>query len=141
LILYLDTSLVVASMVTEPSTQRVQDWLGRQHSRTLYISDWVVTEFSAALSLKLRTGQIASAARTAALAGFAGLQQRSVGKIAVLGEDFRSAAQMADMDQSGLRAGDALHMAIARRIGAELCTLDVRLSQAGETCGVSARLV
>lgn len=141
MILYLDTSLVVASMVTEPSTPRVQDWLGRQHPKALCISDWVVTEFSAALSLKLRTGQIASAARTAALAGFASLQQHSVGKIAVLGEDFLSAAQLADIHQSGLRAGDALHMAIARRTGAELCTLDVRLSEAGEMSGVAARLV
>jgi len=56
--LYLDTSLLVAALPTRPKTQRMQSWLGRQDVDELAISDWVATEFSSALSIKLRTGRL-----------------------------------------------------------------------------------
>jgi predicted nucleic acid-binding protein len=40
-----------------------------------------------------------------------------------------------------LRAADALHLAIAKDIGATLCTFDKRLASAGKALGVSARLI
>lgn len=63
--LYLDTSLVVAALTNETETRRMQAWLGEQEPSRLVISDWVITEFSAALSMKLRAGQFEAELRTA----------------------------------------------------------------------------
>jgi hypothetical protein len=58
LTLYLDTSLLVAALTNETETGLMQAWLGEQEPSGLAISDWVITEFSAVLSMKLRSGQI-----------------------------------------------------------------------------------
>jgi predicted nucleic acid-binding protein len=65
----LDTSLLVAALTNETETRRMQAWLGEQEPSDLAISDWV-TEFSAALSMKLRIGQIEAIHRADALAMF-----------------------------------------------------------------------
>ena len=57
------------------------------------------------------------------------------------GAQFRTAARFADQHALGLRAGDALHLAICADTGATLCTLDRRLSEAGPALGVKTALV
>ena len=51
LTLYLDTSLLVAALTNETETGRMQAWLGEQEPSRLAVSEWVITEFSAALSM------------------------------------------------------------------------------------------
>jgi predicted nucleic acid-binding protein len=141
LIYYLDTSLVVAALTKEARTDQVQIWLGARASDDLLISDWVNTEFSAALSIKLRSEQIDEAARTESLAGYNRLRRASLTVLPVAPEQFHTAANFADRYALGLRAGDALHLAIAAKNGATLCTLDRRLSDAGPELGVATLLV
>jgi predicted nucleic acid-binding protein len=141
LILYLDTSLLVAALTKEAKSDRVQAWLAKQRTDNLVISDWVTAEFSAALSIKLRTGKIEAAHRTAALAMFANLSADTFVTLPVSGLQFRTAARFADQYALGLRAGDALHLAICADHGATLCTLDRRLSEAGPVLAVRAMLL
>ena len=139
--LYLDTSLLVAALTNEAETERMQYWLGRQQADELAISDWVQTEFSSPLSIKLRTGQIRIVDRAEALATFTRLATDSFIAIPVSRLDFRTAARLADQHAIGLRAGDALHLAICANHGATLCTLDRRLGDAGSALGIKTILL
>src|SRR6266849_10951755 len=139
--LYLDTSLLVAVLTNEAETERMRHWLGQQPVDDLAVSDWVATEFSSALSIKLRTGQIGAAHRADALALFTRLGTDSLTIVAVSRLQFRTAARFVDQYELGLRAGDALHLAICADHGATLCTLDRRLSEAGPALGVKTMLL
>lgn len=134
--LYLDTSLLVAALTNEAESGGIQNWLGQQAPGSLAISDWVTTEFSSALSIKLRTGQIEFDHRADALAMFARLTAESLTILPVSGLQFRTAARFADQHLLGLRAGDALHLAICADEGATLCTLDRHLGKVGPALGV-----
>ena len=68
--LYLDTSLLVAALTNEAATRQIQRWLGKQNPDDLAISDWVAAEFSAALSIKLRTAAIEASHRAQAMTTF-----------------------------------------------------------------------
>ncbi len=138
---YLDTSVVVSVMTDEAATERVQTWLENRSSAVLYISDWVITEVSSALSMKVRTGALSPDDRTSALAFFRQMIAESFIVLPVTSAHFQAAARLADQHHLALRSGDALHMALSADVGATLFTLDKRLAEAGKQIGASVRLL
>ena len=79
--------------------------------------------------------------RAGSLALFTQLTMDSFTTSPISGTHFRTAARFADQHLLGLRAGDALHLALARESGATLCTLDRRLSESGMALGVNTVLL
>ena len=139
--LYLDTSLLVSAFTRETRSHDARQWLQQQVSKEVSLSEWVITEFSSALSLKVRTGEIDTAHRGAILAQFTQLAVNSFVVLPVEASAFRTAARFCDQPQLNLRAGDALHLAICAESGATICTLDQKLGKAAPLVGVASVLL
>lgn len=138
---YVDTSVIVAALSNEAETGTAQEWLTRQDAGSLCISDWTFTEVSSAIAIKLRRGEVSLEARAAILGVFARLVAESITVLPVTGAHFRTAARFVDHHALGLRAGDALHLAVAADHGAVIHTLDRRLAAAGPVLGVATSLL
>jgi hypothetical protein len=95
----------------------------------LVISAWTLTEMASVGGIKQRTGAIDAATRQQALAHFQRFVSAELRTVEVEPADFRTAAVFIDASLA-LRAGDALHLAIAHRLGARLASLDRRLNEA-----------
>lgn len=141
LILFLDTSVLVAALTNETRTSAVQAWLAAQAAGSCATSDWIITEFSSALSIKLRTGHLTLAERANALAVFTRLAAESLSHLSINPAHFRTAARFADQHTLGIRAADALHLAVCADYGASLCTLDRRLAAAAPVLGIPTQEV
>ena len=133
---YLDTSLLVALITQEAGFERFQPWFENHTPGILHISNWVIAEFSAAVSIKVRVGNFTADQQSRALEIFAGLANNLLTVLPIRNAHFLHAAKLADMSWEGLRAADALHLAIAADCGAELFTLDKRMAKAGRACEV-----
>ena len=134
--IYCDTSLLITALTVEPRSIEVQRWLADQAAATLCISDWVVTEFSSAVALKLRRGDLTLADVASAMANWRMAQQDKLVTIPVLQPAFALAARYCEMPATGLRAADALHLAVAALGGHALATLDARLAEGARAVGV-----
>lgn len=133
---YLDTSLLVAALTVEERTAVIRSWLRRVETDGLAISEWTITEFSAALSIKVRSRRCTPADQDRYLLALDGLMTRSITRLPVATESFRDAAALADRHASGLHAGDALHLAIVAAEQSILCSLDSALIRAAAQLGV-----
>ena len=138
---YLDTSVLVAALTVEKKTMAAQAWIAEQDAGSRAISDWVIAEFSSALSIKLRIGEITPDRPTESLAAFTRYAAENLVVIPIAKAHFQTAARFSDQYSLGLRASDALHLAICSDQGATLCTLDRRLGQAGAKLGLKTHLL
>lgn len=133
---YLDTSVVIALLTREAHSERAETWLVRQDPATLHISGWVITEVSSALSIKLRTGILTPALRATILARWHRVIAENFVSLPITSGHFETAATFADRHETGLRAGDALHLAIASNAGCAVATFDRIMAAAAPLVGV-----
>ena len=126
--IYVDTSVIVALLTAESRTQDVTAWYAGL-SDTPTCSDWLLTEFSSALSIKLRTGQVSEANAKRVRKEFGVLADGGLRIVPVSRSAFVRAAEMVKLHDHGLRAGDSLHLAVALELEAShMATLDRTLA-------------
>lgn len=137
---YLDTSLLVASVSSEATNQRVQAWM-RDIERGFVISDWSLAEFASAVMIKQRLGTMLVDQCREAKRWFELFADDVATLLPVSRSAFRRAAELAGTVKLKVRAADALHLAIAKAVGATLCTLDRDQAAAGEAASIRTLLV
>jgi len=139
--LYVDTSVFVPFFVPEPTSPAVEEWFERVGLDAVALSSWTLTEFASAIGAKVRMKLIPSDSAAAVLLRFHALARDSLPPIVPTGRDFVEAARLMEQFDLGLRAGDALHLAIARSAdAARFVTLDKPLVAAAEWAGLACEL-
>lgn len=134
--IYVDVSVWVALLANEPSSPGLQRWLEGEAGQLL-TSRWSVVEIASALSIKVRRGELTAPQAQDLCERFDALAPGEVSLVAVASADYEHAAALCRNADSGLRAGDALHLAVALRAHANhLATLDRTMAMNAEKLGL-----
>jgi uncharacterized protein len=134
--LYLDASVLVPTLVAEAATEVVEAYL-HAAGQVRLISDFAAAEVGSGLSRLVRMGLLGSAEASARLADFDAWRAGTSAPVEVHPSDVRLAYIYVRRFDLRLRAPDALHLAIARRLDATLVTLDRRLADAAREFGIA----
>ena len=139
-IIYVDTGVVVALLTPEERSPLALDWF--EHCREpLISSDWLITETHSALGIKQRHHGLSPQARQAAAEQFERLLQSGIELRSLDRGRFHHAAELLQDPALGLRAGDALHLAVALHSRCtQLASFDGRMQQAATALGLSPAL-
>ena len=125
---YVDTSVLVALCVQERMTAAVSSWYASVKD-DLISGAWCVTEFASALGIKRRTGQMTEEQSAFAWQSFERICASDLQLTPIEPPVFHQAALLTLDASTGLRAGDALHLATALDCKARtIATLDTVLA-------------
>lgn len=134
---YFDTSFLVPIFVGERSTAQVEKILSQQPAGEIAVSEWTRVEFSSALSRQIRMGSMDKSTAAQIELRFDALISDTLLIVSPTVADFDLARRLIRRYETGLRAGDALHLAIASNHGAQtIYSLDQGLVRAGRMLGL-----
>lgn len=136
--LYFDTSFIVPYILPEATSSRVQRLFVDQQTAELAISHWTRVEFASMLAREVRTGGMSEKAAHEADAQFEAVIASSFTILLPDRNDYDVSKHYLLQFESGLRSGDALHLAIAKNRGVQsFYTLDKTLLRAGKMLGLA----
>lgn len=135
--LYCDTSFLTPAFRKEASSNSVQRFLQEQKAGELAISHWVRVEFSSVIARDVRMGVMDAKSAIDLETKFELTVDMAFGLILPDKNDFDLCKQYLRQFDTGLRGGDAMHLAVAANHGAEkIYTLDKKLLRAGKMLGL-----
>jgi hypothetical protein len=102
----------------------------------LVTSDWGLAEFTSALSLGVRVGRLTASERSAAESAIEAWLNVDMPALAVQPGDIRQARGLIKATTAPLRTGDALHLAVAARLGCSIATFDIHMAEAAVDFGI-----
>lgn len=133
---YLDTSFVGPLFVGEPTSGTVESWLMRTEA-ALYASPWLAVEFASSLARRVRMKILSATQADETFERFTTWQAGHCLMLDATAGDFTFAAAAVRQYGSGLRAGDALHLALARNNGnLTVMTFDQGMKRAAALLGI-----
>jgi len=135
--LYLDTSFVAPLFLPEESSAEVVAYVQGLPEGELAVSHWTMVEFSSLLARKVRTNELNAEQAADADSSLEAAVGAAFALFLPNGDDFAVARRFVQRLETGLRAPDALHLAIAANRGARtIYTLDKKLIAAGLMLGL-----
>ena len=135
----LDASALVATLVNEPGSVAIDAFLDR-YDGAIGVSDFAAAEVASGLSRLVRARLITQPDAEARLSDFDSWRSIGTETIDVDTSDVRLANTYVRRFELMLRAPDALHAAICRRLDLTLVTLDQRLAGAARELGIDVRV-
>ena len=138
--IYLDASVLVALFSTDMFTAAA-DRAFRGRSLAVAVSDFAAAEFASVIARRLRNKELTKGEALAAFAAFDGWSAHAPSRVDVISADIRAATRSVRQLTMNLRAPDAIHIAIAQRIGAELATFDGKMSAAAAALGAGVFVI
>lgn len=130
---YLDASFVAPLVIAEETSDAVEAFVLKLKPGELATSMWTQVELASLVSRKVRMGELSGAEAEAVRREFERVLGESFEILLPAGADFAAAAKYLGMPKIALRAGDALHLAIAANHGAKkILTLDAGFIDAGK---------
>lgn len=137
---YLDTSVVVALFVeSDAFTARAKQYVGITGD-SLIVSDFVVAEFASAMARLTRMERLARENATALFAGLDAWISQVGETVGMTAFDVAGATSTLRQLDLYLHIPDAMHIAIASRLGATLATFDDRMANAARTLDLQVAL-
>ena len=131
--LYFDTSFLAPLILEEATSSRIEAFVAKLPAGELYLSHWTRVEFASLIAREVRMGGLAESDALLAIAQFDELVADSFQVLAPGVADYELAKAYIQHFATKLRAGDALHLAIAANNGAKtLYTLDDGLLNAAK---------
>ena len=128
---YLDTSVIVSMIVNDAHTMKAATWFDRTEPVAL-VSTFAKAEFAATISRNVRTHRLSAAEGRTALDIFDRWLDGDAQLVNVSSDDIESADRLVRDFDTKLLVPDAIHLAVAKRLGATLITFDVRLAAAAK---------
>ena len=136
---YLDTSFIAPLFIAEDTSKAVEAYLLTLPAETLTTGAWTKVEFASLVSRRQRMGELTAEQAQEVRAEFARVMAESITLLTPTAADYELAAELLANFKSGLRAGDALHLATAHNQGElELLSLDKTLVKVANSLGIKA---
>ena len=136
---YFDTSFLVPLILPEATSDPITGFFDDLPADDLAVSHWTRVEFASLLAREVRMRNLDAAAGYAASSRFESMVEESFVVLLPNRGDFDQARDWLNKFETGLRAGDALHLAIARNRGAQaIYSLDKVMIAAGKALGLPA---
>ena len=135
--LYFDTSFLVPLILPEATSDDIAGLVRELPADQFAVSHWTRVEFSSLIAREVRMGGLDAGVASQADARFEAMVDEFFAVILPNADDFDLAREYLGNYETGLRAGDALHLAIARNHRAKtIFSLDKTLLKAGSILGL-----
>jgi predicted nucleic acid-binding protein len=137
---YLDASVLVALFTDDMFTEQADAFLRTSPAR-IVVADFAAAEFASSVSRKVRMHRLPDGDARKALSTFDEWILRAAERVEVAPVDIAAATLFLRRLDLTLRTADAINIAVAQRLGAELATFDQKMVESSSALGIATAAI